>query len=125
MSFDGEPDAQIIAAEGQRRHQRARSDAWKHAHVGEQPVVEADLRRRVGVAALRQREFHRDGALGDESRIHVSEADQASNEQPGAGEQHERERHFGDDEHLARACRVRAARTARGVLEGFARMRRR
>ena len=61
----------------------------------------------AGVFRVRQRQVEREDAIGREAGVHVDDALIAADQQSGADEQHDRERHFRHDQRLsrARACR--------------------
>ena len=66
----------------------------------------ADSARRAG------RHARGEHALGAKARIDVLQPDEAANQQAGAGQQHERQRHFDDDQRAQRAPRPRAGAVA-------------
>ena len=81
-----------------------------------QLTVERGPARGIAVARVRQRRAHRHHARRIETELDCGQLGEASDGEAGADQQHQRERHLGDDQHRAGA-RAGAARRARRVLE--------
>ena len=75
------------------------------------PERESLVRRIVRRPA--QRDAHRQQIARVEARLHALHAEEAANEQRRADEQHERQRHFADDEAAAQAAGARGRRSSR------------
>ena len=77
--------------------------------------VSADQNRsasaRTPVLARRQGDLGREHAVGIEFRIHALKLPEASDQEAGDDQDHERHRHLSDDEHVARTCAASAARS--------------
>jgi hypothetical protein len=98
--------------EGHRLHARHRLRAFDHRR----PVGDELSGRAVVLAGGRH--LHREDAVGDEAERHVDERHQASEEQAGAHEEHERQGHLGQHQSGARILPVAVTgRAARRLLE--------
>src|SRR5258707_12427043 len=81
-------------------------------------VIETDDRRIIGILNLRERNLERQCVARIETGIHVLQTREAFHEKPGAAEQDERKRDFGDDESVAQTITSRAlARTSAAFLD--------
>ena len=70
-----------------------------------------------GIAFGGQREARAQDVIGLKSQIDSLQSDETANRQPGADEQHRRQRHLRDHQHRARSPARRGARTSRLVFE--------
>ena len=107
-----------IGREARRHHARNRARALEKRSRGH------DERRRrgrgIGIRrGGRARNAHpeRQHRLGIEARIERRQLLHAVDHQPGADQEHDRERHFGDDERAAHPLRSPAVAAARRVLQ--------
>ena len=116
LDIEGQVD--FPAGEREANHGARRTDARQRAQSIEEPREELRATRLVGVRRFGQREPERQGLARTESRIDVLEADEAVDEQPGADEEGNGERHLGDDERTAYTGSVTPGeRPAAAVLE--------
>ena len=74
--------------------------AWQGTHGREQAFEELQTRRTVRVPRGRQPDRRRHDALCSEPWIHGGQVQEASHEQAGANQQHERQGDLGSDERL-------------------------
>ena len=74
-----------------------------------------------------RRKLHagREHAFGAEAEVVALQLDEAAHQQTGAGQQHERQRHFGDDERAEHAVQPAAAAVTSAVAQRIARVARR
>ena len=100
--------AVVVAAERQDVRGADGADAGDGLHPILEPLIERHLIAFL-VAGHGQRDLHRHGLLRVEARVHALESLQAANEQPGAHQQHDRQRDFANDERFAGAASDRGA----------------
>ena len=75
--------------------------------------------RRLAVALARRRHLHRQHARRGEAQRDVQQVDEAAEQQPGADQQHQRQRDLGQHQaHAGDVAVAVAGGAARGVLEG-------
>ena len=118
VGLDGQafPHDAVVAAAARERHEVGR-EGGGHARKSLDPphdIVRAGgdgLGRRVGIARHEQPERHQ--RSGVDAGVGVVDVENASHEDRGANEQHQRERDFGDHEHGAQAI----ARAVVAVLQ--------
>ena len=117
LAFDGE-DARVgrPAAAARRCRSRRTSTPGQRAHALEQARVEAAHVRRPRVRGGRQADGHHRDVLGAEPALDLLHGPQRANQQPRAGEQHERQRDLRGDQHVAGS----PARAARPFTAAFA-----
>jgi hypothetical protein len=77
------------------------------------------------VASLRQLHVGGEYTLGAEAEIACLQLDEAAHQEPGAGQQHERQRDLGDDERAEHAVKPAAAAVASSLAQRVARLARR
>ena len=89
------------AAEGQRQHAGRRLHPRDRSQPRQQLVEEGDLPLVLFVACVGQRHLEGERLLGVEPGVDGGELREAADQEPGAGEQHHRERHLGHDQRAA------------------------
>ena len=90
----------------------ADDDAGQRLNAVEHGPEEALLLRRGRVLAARQRHAGDENVLGIEAQIDVLQRDEAAHQQPGAGEQQQRQRDFDDDQGAPQPAATEAAADA-------------
>ena len=115
-----EPGADAEAGHRQKAHRRrsarraivAMRDDGVGVEAGDRAVSWYSARPGNGTRAVST-------PLGAEARVDVLQPHEAANQQAGAGEQHERQRHLGDDQRAKRAARTRAAAVTAALAQGI------
>ena len=105
-------DRELRAERADRRKLR-RGGHRAHARQRGQPLrqpIEERAGRFAGVALARQRQPHRQHAARLEAAIDALDVDEAPHQQPGAEQQHDRQRELGNDQRVTKTSRRRAIR---------------
>ena len=101
----------LAAAQRQGHDGVRRADAGQRAQARQQLIEKREARGILRVARVRQRQLERERLLGFETGIDRLQADKAPDQQTRAGEQHDGQRQFDDDQ---RAAKARAAAAGHG-----------
>ena len=110
----------VVANRGRQRQgaDDARGfNAWQRVHALLQLIEEVDDVLMRAVLRRRNRHPHRQDAIGVEAEIDVAKRRERADHQPGADDEHDRQRHFDGDESAAQPLPSVAHR---GVLAAFA-----
>ena len=90
-----EPGTGAAAGHRQRAPHRHAGDAGQGFELLPRALEEGGARRLV-VGGRRHAEAEGQQAVGAEARVHLEQLGEAAHQEPGAGEQHQRQRHLGD-----------------------------
>ena len=115
-TLDDEGRLPVISAQGQTRGDTDRLDARQYAKPLDQTLVETDLRIFGFIFLFRQIEAETQDAFVGEPRLDLLQTVKAPQQQPGASQHHQGQRHLRDHQSLAQPGPP-AGRTARRVLE--------
>ena len=85
-----------------------------HARQG---FAEEAVGLREVVARGRKLHARREHAFSAEAEVAALQLDEAAHQQTGAGKQHERQRHFGDDQRVEHAVRLAAAAVTPAIAQ--------
>ena len=106
-----------VAGEARRGDARDGSHALEHRSRRHRRTRRRSGRRRVRRVAERDADAQRQHRIGIESGVQRGELLNTADHQPGADEQHDRERHLGDDERASQPLGSLAAAAARRLLQ--------
>ena len=110
----------VVAAHRQRLRHPRRRDLRQCVQTLEQPVEERDAVVIFRIRRGRQGDAERQDVVRAESRIDVREPREAAEQQRGADEQHDRQRHLRDEQAAADPAAAGQARGSPAFLERFA-----
>ncbi len=110
----------VVPAHRQRLRHPRRGDLRQRVQTLEQPVEERDAVVIFRIGRVRQGDPERQDVVRTEPRIDVREPREAAEQQRGADEQHDRQRHLRDEEAAADPAAAGQARGSPAFLERLA-----